>query len=259
MFTQLLREKVMGQGKTLSVFFPAYLDEDNITHVVNDAIQVLNSLKKEADLEEYEIIVINDGSPDKTGEIIDSLPSKYPEVKIKPVHHEQNMGYGAALKTGFKNASYEYVFYSDGDYQFDLSELKKIYALIPFSDIVAGFRIEKKCSNFKKLTSLIYNLLLKYLFNIKGFAFIDVDCAFKVYKREIFDKITIESNDAFIDAEIIIKAIQYGYKTTEIGVSHLPRMDGRTTVGAARISIIIKTIGEIIKLKSQFKNHVFPQ
>jgi len=244
----------MNKNKTLSVFFPAYLDEKNIEHVVDDAVKVLSELQKETDLAEYEILIINDGSPDRTGEIIDNLPYKYPQEQIIPLHHDQNKGYGAALKTGFANASYDYVFYSDGDYQFDLTELKKIYALISFSDIVAGFRIEKKCSNFKKITSLVYNLLLKNLFNVKGFAFIDVDCAFKVYKSEIFEKITIESNDAFIDAEIIIKALTLGYSITEIGVKHLSRIDGLPTSGAARLSVIFKTIYEIMKLKSRLKN-----
>lgn len=239
----------MEKGKKLSVFFPAYRDEDNIGRVIEDAVRVLNGLKKETDLQDYEIIIIDDGSPDRTGEVADSLIQKYPGIEIKVIHHNQNLGYGATLKTGFKNARYEYVFYSDGDYQFDLHDLKKLYALIPFSEIVAGFRIKKQCSNFKKLTSMVYNLFLKYLYRISGFAFIDVDCAFKIFKKEIFNRIKISSNDAFIDAEIIIKSLLLGYKVTEVGVRHLPRSDGKTTAGAANLRIILKTIRDVRRLK----------
>ncbi len=230
---------------TLSVFFPAYYDEKNIGKVVNKAIEVLEELK----LKDYEIIIIEDGSPDKTGEVADELAKKYPKVRV--IHHEKNMGYGYTLRDGFLNAKMDYVFYTDGDNQFDLTELKKFVALIPFSDMVVGFRKTKQYSFYRRLTSLFYNYLLKILFEVRYW---DIDCAFKLFKREIFEKIKIESVDAFIDAEIMIKAHLLGYTSTEVGVRHLPRLDGIST--GARPSVIIRTIVEALKYWKEYKKEI---
>ncbi len=226
---------------TLSVFFPAYYDEKNIDKVVLSAIKVLEELK----LKDYEITIIEDGSPDKTGEVADMLAAKYPKVNV--IHHEKNMGYGATLRDGFLNAKFDYVFYSDGDNQFDLNELKKFVALIPFTDIVVGYRKKKQYSTYRKVTSLVYNYVLRFLFEID---YVDVDCAFKIIKTDLFKKIKIESVDAFIDAEILIKAKLLGYTSTEVGVKHLPRVDGIST--GARPSVIFKTIKEIKEYRKQY-------
>lgn len=227
---------------TLSVFFPAYYDESNIEKVVSKAVEVLEDLN----LRDYEITIIEDGSPDKTGEVADSLAEKY--LKVKVIHHEKNIGYGATLLEGFKSARMDYVFYSDGDNQFDLEELRKFVALAPFTDIVIGYRKKKQYSLYRKITSFVYNMLLRTIF---GIDYIDIDCAFKLIKRDLFDKITVKSKDAFIDAEIMIQANLLGYTSTEIGVKHLPRLDGIST--AARPSIILRTIKEIIQFRKTVK------
>ena len=222
----------------LSVFFPAYFDENNIGKVVHKAVKVLQELE----LKDYEITIIEDGSPDNTAEAADKLAEMYPKVKV--IHHQQNKGYGATLWEGFTTARFEYVFYTDGDNQFDLEELKKFVALIPFSDMVVGYRKKKQYSPYRKLTSFVYNNLLKYVFDID---FIDIDCAFKIIKTELFRKIKVNTKDAFIDAELMIRARLLGYTFTEVGVMHLPRLDGVST--AARPSIIFRTIKEIIDFK----------
>lgn len=221
---------------TLSVFFPAYYDEKNIDKVVHKAVKVLN----EIGLKDYEVIIVEDGSPDRTAEVADELAKQYEKVRV--IHHPYNMGYGMALRSGFNAAKMEYVFYSDGDNQFDLEELKKFVALLPYTDIVSGFRIKKQYSTFRKITSFVYNLILRLLFDLTDR---DIDCAFKLYPRELFDKIDLESKDAFIDAEIAIKARMLNYKTTEVGVTHLPRLDGIST--AARPRAIWRAIKEIIR------------
>jgi glycosyltransferase involved in cell wall biosynthesis len=230
---------------TLSVFFPAYYDENNIGKVVTKAISVLEELN----LKNYEVIIIEDGSPDRTGEVADELAKKYSKVRV--IHHEKNMGYGATLKDGFLNAKMEYVFYSDGDNQFDLEELKKFVSILPYTDIVSGFRIRKQYSNYRKFTSFIYNLILRILFKIDDR---DIDCAFKLFPTKLFRQITIESKDAFIDAEIMIKARLLGYKVTEIGVNHLPRVDGIST--GARPSVIFRTIIEIYRYWKKYKKEI---
>lgn len=223
---------------TLSVFFPAYYDEKNIGKVTDAAVRVLEEMK----LKDYEVIIIEDGSPDKTGEVADMLAGKYPKVRV--IHHEKNIGYGATLKDGFLNAKFDYVFYTDGDNQFDLEELKKFVALIPYSDIVVGYRKSKQYSLYRKFTSLCYNYLLKLIFDIHYW---DIDCAFKLFKTDLFKKIHIDSIDAFIDAEIMLKAKLLNYSVTEVGVIHLPRVDGIST--GARPSVIIKTIKEVFEYR----------
>lgn len=230
---------------SLSVFFPAYYDEKNIEKVVVAAINVLEELK----LKDYEVIIIEDGSPDKTDEVADLLAEKFSKVRV--IHHEKNMGYGATLKDGFLNAKLDYVFYSDGDNQFDLNELKKFVALIPYSDMVIGYRKKKQYSTYRKVTSLAYNFLLRFLFDID---YVDVDCAFKVIKTDLFKKININSVDAFIDAEILLKARLLGYTTTEVGVKHLPRVDGIST--GARPSVIFRTIKEIREFRKEYKEEI---
>jgi glycosyltransferase involved in cell wall biosynthesis len=230
---------------TLSVFFPAYYDEKNIEKVVESVLKVLEELK----LRDYEVIVIEDGSPDKTGEVADMLAEKHSKVRV--IHHEKNMGYGATLKDGFLNAKMEYVFYSDGDNQFDMNELKKFVAMIPYSDMVIGYRKKKQYSTYRKITSLAYNFILRFLFEID---YVDVDCAFKVIKTDLFKKIRIDSVDAFIDAEILLKAKLLGYTTTEIGVKHLPRVDGIST--GARPSVILRTIKEIREYRKIYKEEI---
>lgn len=227
---------------TLSVFFPAYYDEKNIDKVVHKAVNVLEELK----LKDYEVIVIEDGSPDRTGEVADELARQYEKVRV--IHHEKNMGYGATLKDGFLTAKLDYVFYSDGDNQFDLEDIKKFVALIPFTDIVVGYRKKKQYSFYRKFTSLSYNYLLKLIFDINYW---DIDCAFKLFKADLFKKIEIKSVDAFIDAEIMLKAKLLGYRTTEIGVEHLPRVDGIST--GARPSVIFRTIREIFEYRKEYR------
>jgi glycosyltransferase involved in cell wall biosynthesis len=230
---------------SLTAFFPAYYDEKNIEKVVVSVIRVLEELK----LKDYEVIIIEDGSPDKTGEVADMLAERFPKVRV--IHHEKNMGYGATLRDGFMSAKMDYVFYSDGDNQFDMEELKKFVALLPFSDMVIGYRKKKQYSTYRKVTSLAYNYVLRFLFEID---YVDVDCAFKVIKADLFKKIKIDSVDAFIDAEILLKASLLGYTTTEIGVKHLPRVDGIST--GARPSVIFRTIKEISEYRKVYKEEI---
>lgn len=178
----------MTSNITLSVFFPAYFDENNISKVVDSAVRVLNQIN----IKDYEITIIEDGSPDKTGQVADELAKKYEKVKV--IHHQKNMGYGATLYEGFRNAKFDYVFYTDGDNQFDLEELKKFVALLPFSDIVVGYRKKKQYSLYRKITSITYNFALRWLF---GIDYIDIDCAFKLFKRDLFDKIIVKTKECF--------------------------------------------------------------
>jgi glycosyltransferase involved in cell wall biosynthesis len=231
-----------GKPLSLSLFFPAYYDEANIPKVVESALRVVGELG----IDDYEVIIVEDGSPDRTGEVADELAARHPRVRV--VHHPENLGYGMALRTGFREAAKDYVFYTDGDNQFDLAELKKFVALTPYTDIVSGFRVKKQYSTYRKLTSFVYNLILRILFDINDR---DVDCAFKLYPTTLFRRVELTSRDAFIDAEIAIKARLLGYVSTEVGVRHLPRMDGIST--GARPSVIFRTLLEIYRYYRRYR------
>lgn len=227
---------------TLSVFFPAYNDEENIGKVVESAVEVLEEIGCV-----HEVIIVHDGSPDRTGEVADELARRHPAVRV--IHHEKNLGYGTALKTGFTSAKNEYVFYTDGDNQFDVREVKKFVALVSagLSDLVVGFRNRKQYTFYRKVVSFTYNLVLQVLFDLP---YRDVDCAFKLVPKSLIDRIDISSVDAFIDAELLIKAQQLGYTVTEIGVVHRPREAG---VSGVKTDVILRTIREMVRFYLQVR------
>lgn len=225
---------------SLSVFFPAYNDEGNIGKVAGAAVEVLEEIGCD-----YEVIIVHDGSPDLTGEVADELAQQYPQVRV--IHHEKNRGYGAALKTGFTNARNDYVFYTDGDNQFDVREMKKFVALLGLSDLVVGFRNRKQYSLYRKFVSFTYNLCLQVLFDLP---YRDIDCAFKLVPKSLVDRIDLSSADGFIDAELLIKAQQSGYSVTEIGVTHRPREAG---VSGVKTQVILRTIREMVEYYLQVR------
>ena len=222
--------------KSLSIVFPAYNEEDNIEESVRMAVEVAEGLP----LESFEVIVVNDGSTDRTGEIADMLAAGDSRVRI--FHHNPNQGYAKALNTGFINAAKDLVFYSDSDLQFDLHELKNLLPAIEDYDIVSGFRIYRYDPLTRLFLSWGFNLLVRTIFRIRVR---DIDCAFKLYRKSIFDKIKIRTRDFFVDSEILAKARKAGFSMTEIGVRHYPRKAGRSTV---RASHILKTLRELAKI-----------
>lgn len=221
---------------TLSAVLPAYNEEENIETAVRKMLEVLQTLP----LTEYEVIVINDGSVDRTGDIADQLAQENPHVRV--IHHNPNKGYAEALKSGFTGARYEMIFYTDSDNQFDVRELKNFLGAIEDYDLVCGFRIYR----FDPLTRLFlswgFNLLVRIIFRIRVR---DIDCAFKLFRRSIFDKVTIESKKFFVDAEVLAKARYHQFSMTEIGVRHYPRMAGRSTVRASHIVSTLKELANI--------------
>ncbi|MFH1675541.1 MAG: glycosyltransferase family 2 protein [bacterium] len=219
---------------SLSAFMPAYNEEPNIRWVTED---VLAKLKLVTD--DLELILVNDGSKDETGKIIDELAKKHPEVIA--AHHEKNRGYGAALRTGFENCSKEYIFYTDGDGQFDSGEIIKLIPLLEKGDVVSAYRVNRKDPWNRLLNAWIYNtfLLIFFRLNVK-----DVDCAFKLYRSKFFDNVTLKSDGALIDAEVLIKLKKAGAKIVQVGVNHYPRLVGEQT--GSKLKVIFKTAKEIL-------------
>src|SRR6185295_3669539 len=212
---------------TISAVLPALNEEENIETATLRLAEVLGSLS----LKDWEVIIVDDGSTDRTGEIADRLVAEDP-AHIRVFHHNPNLGYREALKTGFTSARHQLFFYTDSDNQFDVREITSLLPLIENSDIVNGFRIYR----FDPLTRLVlswgFNLLVRIIFRINVR---DIDCAFKLFRREVFDKVTIESKKFFVDAEVLAKARYFGFKMAEVGVRHYPRPAGRSTVRASHI------------------------
>lgn len=225
---------------SISIFFPCYNEEQNVERVTREALAVAGSIS-----DDYEILIVNDGSKDRTGEIADRLAQEHPAVRA--IHHEVNKGYGAALQSGFKNATKELVFYTDGDGQFKIEEITKLLPLIEEYDIVSGYRIKRQDSFVRKLNAFLWGALVNALFKIRVS---DVDSAFKLYRRKIFDEITLISQGALIDTEVLARARAKGYTITEVGVNHYPRVAGEQT--GAKLSVILKAFKELFKLKSSF-------
>ena len=217
----------------LSVFLPAYNEEQNILKVIKNVKEVLKKIAKN-----YEIIVIDDGSVDNTAQKAKEIP------QVRLISHSKNLGYGAALKTGFYNAKYKLISFMDSDLQFDFKEINKFLDYIEDYDLVIGFRKSRADKLVRKLNARIYSLLLNLIFNLNVR---DVDCGFKLVRREIFKEIKLESDGALISAELLIKARKKGFRIKEIEVSHFPRILGKQT--GANPKVILKTFFEIIKLR----------
>ncbi len=222
--------------KSLSIFFPCYNEERNIVPLIQETEKAMKGLAVD-----YEIIIVDDGSSDKTGTIADTLAQQNPKVKV--VHHHKNLGYGAALRSGFQHASKELIFYTDGDRQFKIQEIKKLLPFIDKHSIVTGFRIKRQDNFIRKLNGRLWTWLVNILFKLKVK---DIDCAFKLYRREVFSNIELKSNGAFIDTETLVKAHKRGYSIFEVGVKHFPRKFGKQS--GANPKVIVKAFYELFKL-----------
>ena len=205
----------MTQG--ISVFFPAYNDEAAIAGLVGDALSVLPSLA-----EDFEVIVVNDGSTDGTARVLEGLAKAEPRVRV--VQHETNRGYGAALRTGFAAASKELVFYTDGDGQYDVKELTKLRPLlVPGVDIVNGYKIKRADGWQRRALGAVYNRLAHLLFSIP---IRDVDCDFRLLRRRAFEGVELFSSSGSICVELVHKLHRAGRTFAEAPVRHYPRAHG---------------------------------
>lgn len=223
---------------SISCVMPAFNEELNISKAVDSACSTL-----EIFTQQYEVIIVDDGSSDATFETL--MRMRESRDKLKVIRHGSNKGYGAALKTGFSSALYDLIFYTDSDNQFDINELPVLVELMEDADIVVGYRLHRKDPKFRLLTSSVYNKLITLNF---GLSLKDVNCAFKLFRKNVFEKISIESTDFFVDAEIMIKAHKLNMRILETPVTHLPRTAGKSTV---KSSDVMKTLNSIKALKNE--------
>lgn len=227
----------------LSIFFPFWNEEKNIEDVVNKAIPVAKEVA-----EEWEILIIDDGSMDQTLEKAEKLSRENPNVKV--VSHSPNRGYGAALKEGFENSKYKYIVFTDGDGQFDFSEVKNFVEEIENYDIIIGYRKKRK-DNF--IRHILMNMLKVWDRIFFGFWFKDIDCGFKMFKKEAVEKITpLRSEGAMITTEILAKSVRKKLKIKQVEVNHYPRKFGDQS--GANLPVIIRAILESLLLWWDIRN-----
>lgn len=222
---------------SVSFFCPAYYDEGNIRTTVENTIA---TLERVADT--FDVTIVEDGSPDNTAEVADKLAEEYPSVTV--IHNPSNLGYGGALKTGFNAAKrHAVVAYTDGDGQYDFAEFETLLKAWDGSSVVSAYRLNRADSAARVLQTKVYGFLLRILFNLKVK---DVNCSMKLFPKAVLDRIEIESDSAFIDAEILIKLSRLGVKIDQVGVHHLPRLHGAAS--GAKLSVVFKTVFDMFRL-----------
>jgi glycosyltransferase involved in cell wall biosynthesis len=222
---------------SLSAFFPAYNEEASITEVYAGLKNVLPRIT-----DDYEIIAVNDGSRDKTGAIAESLAGR--DQRFRVIHHEQNRGYGAAIRSGILASGKDYVFYMDGDNQFDATQLVDWPQYLDHYDAVIGYRINRQDPRMRRLNAWAWNKLIGAAFGIKVR---DVDCAFKLIRAGVFAEISLGSSGAMVSTELLVKMQKEGFTFREVGVFHSPRRHGKSTGGNPRV--IFKAFKELYRLR----------
>ena len=222
---------------SLSIFFPAYNDAGTIASLALIAHMTARTLT-----DDYEVIVVDDGSPDHTGELLDEMARHFPWLKV--VHHPQNRGYGGALRTGFLTAAKDLVFYTDGDAQYDPRELVRLHeALTPDVDFVNGYKMWRSDPFHRKVIGRAYHLFVRTMF---GLRLRDVDCDFRLMRREVFQKVSLTRSSGVICVELMKKVQDHGFRIAQVPVHHFHRTYGQSQFfNFARVA---RTLTDLVRL-----------
>jgi glycosyltransferase involved in cell wall biosynthesis len=218
---------------SVSAILPAHNEEAAIASTVYSVLHTLATW-----LTDFEVIVVNDGSHDRTGAILDEIAVAHAHVRI--IHHAANQGYGAALVSGFAACRKDLIFFMDADGQFDIRDLEHFFPLLEHYDAVLGYRIKRQDTWMRKANALGWKLLVRLIFGIQVR---DVDCAFKLYNGKFFREHHLETRGAMINTEILYKFARAGYTYTQLGVHHLPRKGGKAT--GAKPVVILRAFREL--------------
>jgi glycosyltransferase involved in cell wall biosynthesis len=210
---------------TVSFFCPVYKDEGTVRLVAERAIRMLEGYAAQ-----YEVIIVDDGSPDRSGTIADELEREHPGI-VRAIHHPENRGYGAALRTGIAACRHEWLCMVDGDNEYDVADLRKMLELREFYRLIIGFRYKKLYSTSRVFISFVYNLLLRWTFRSP---FRDVSTGIRAFHRSVLDDIELTCDSPFIGAELAIKAMLRGYPVGEVGIQTFPRKLGGGSVMTMR-------------------------
>jgi len=201
----------------VSLFFPVYNDESTTSVMAAKAIKLLDSLGGD-----YEIIIVDDASPDRSGRIADELALAHPCIRV--IHHPRNLGYGASIRSGLAACRYEYICFTDGDDQYEVEDFRKLLRLRERYDLVITFRYKKIYSSTRIFVSWVYNMLLRRMFRTH---FRDVSTGLRMVRKSVVDETRLEADSPFIGAELAIKVMFAGYRVGEVGIQTFPRRFGK--------------------------------
>jgi glycosyltransferase involved in cell wall biosynthesis len=222
---------------SLSIFFPAYNDAGTIASLALVAHMTARELT-----DDYEVIVIEDGSPDHTGALLDEMAKHFGWLKV--VHHQKNRGYGGALRSGFATASKELIFYTDGDAQYDPREMKALYAAFsPEIDFVNGYKLGRSDPLHRVVIGRVYHWFVKLAFGLK---IRDVDCDFRLMRRSVFDKVELTRSSGVICVELMKKVQDHGFRIAQVGVRHFHRSYGRSQF--FNFPRVARTLADLVRL-----------
>jgi glycosyltransferase involved in cell wall biosynthesis len=226
---------------SISAFLPCLNEAGNIADTVGRLARVL------ADITDcYEIIVVDDGSTDDTAKVVQQLAAENPNIRL--ISHLRNLGYGRAVASGIAAARYDWVFFSDGDGQFDFNDLYRFIPYTPDYPLIVGYRRRRQEGFRRTLTSKVYNSVVRLLFGLRRK---DINCSFQLMRRDIFERIKVESVQFFVDTEMMTKAHNLGYMMKELPVKHLARRMGKSTI---RLKHVVSTIREMRRQWREIKS-----
>ena len=225
-----------SEKPNISLFFPVFRDERTVRTVTEKSLAVLRDVANN-----YEVVIVDDGSPDRAGEIADELAGEYPEVTV--IHHPENLGYGAAIRSGLGHCQYEWICFTDGDDEYDVNDLRKLIALEDFYDLIITFRYVKVYNSRRQIISWVYNKTLRALFRTH---YRDISTGLRLIRKSLADEITYQSNSPFIGAELTIKSMLKGYRVGEVGIQTFPREFGKGASTSLRN--IIATIRDMLRV-----------
>jgi glycosyltransferase involved in cell wall biosynthesis len=226
----------------LTFFFPAFNEEENVEETVRRALEQVGPLVGGS----IEVLVVDDGSTDRTAELADALAATDARVRV---HHQRNRGYGGALRAGFAHARGQLIGFSDGDLQFDLGELSLLLERLDGRgggpvDVVIGYRKRRRDPPHRIVIAKTYNAIVSVLF---GLRVRDIDCAMKLFRREVFEGLNLTTDSPFLSAELLIKLRARGERIAQVGVTHYPRAAGTNT--GASFRKILRTFRDIFRLR----------
>ncbi len=225
----------------ITVFLPSHNEEGNVERVVAGFLAELPRVA-----ERYEVVVVDDGSHDRTGEIADRLAAENPHVLV--VHHAKNLGYGGAVNSGLRSGTQPYLLLADGDGQFDPAEMSKLTSLIENYDVVIGRRAQRADNFMRKINGKAWTTLSRLLF---GLQITDMDCGFKLFRREAVAGITLHSNSAMITTELMARLAGRKARICQVDVTHLPRIAGEQTGNSPLV--VLKAFREMFALYRELK------
>lgn len=237
-------------AETLTIFFPMWNEEAYIERTIAAGREVGDELVAAGAIADYELIIVDDASTDATGRIADEMAAADRHVRV--VHHPVNRKLGGSIKTGFAAATGDLVLYTDADLPFDMAELHKAIRLMRYygADIVSAYRFDRVGEGQSRaIYTFFYNVLIRQLFGVR---MRDINFAFKLCRRSVFEHITLRSEGSFIDAELIIRARKLGYHVIQFGVDYFPRTRGESTLSS--LSVIKRIISEMFTLRRELRD-----